>query len=250
MTMIDAGPIPDSLKRQPPQSECTLVVSDAVHLATDVIVKTINDEYAVILGSERANLPRALKIAEKLDALRARTIRGQWKTNFASFGLNISYETASVYLRVWENWADIKLLAAAKSADPALLTIDGALKLWANRNKPATSDSDEDEDDGKPTAEAMLAKQSANAEEEAAEMEDVDIDGERRERVDRTFATLIRTRPLDELTELTERLAKHLGMKLTPLSLTDRAIEAGKGLDGAAATNRPPTSTVGFEKRI
>lgn len=224
--MSDPGPIPDSLKRQPPTQVAAASPPtpapqmEAVHLATPELVKAINDEYAIILGSERANLPRALVIAEKLNALRARTIRGQWKTKFYTFGLKISYETASVYLRIWENWADIKWLAVQKSVDPTLLTIDGARELWARR-KDTEEDDTEDaaEGDGKPTVEAMEARQAANAEAEAAELadDDVDVDAERRQRVDRTLAVLMRTYPQDELLDLTERLAKHLGMTLMPL---------------------------------
>jgi len=146
--------------------------------------------------------------------------RGKRKTEFDSFGLKISYETASVYLRIWEHWADIKWLAVQKSVDPTLLTIDGARELWARR-KDTEEDDTEDaaEGDGKPTVEAMEARQAANAEAEAAELadDDVDVDAERRQRVDRTLAVLMRTYPQDELLDLTERLAKHLGMTLMPL---------------------------------
>src|SRR6516164_1684403 len=95
-------------------------------LSSDDLAKQINDEYAVILNSERANLPKALVIAEKLNALRVRAKRGVWKNQFSSYGLKISYETASVYLRIWEHWDEIQKLAAAKSVDPTLLTIDAA----------------------------------------------------------------------------------------------------------------------------
>jgi len=86
----------------------------------------------------------------------------------------------------------------------------------------------------------MIAKQTANAEEEAVALADVDIDAARGQRVDHTFAVLKRTCPLDELQDLTERLAKHLGMKLAPLSLTDKAMEAAKA----------PSSTGAFERRM
>jgi hypothetical protein len=194
----------------------------SVDLSTTELVKAINDDYAVILGSERANLPRALVIAEKLNALRARVYRGRWKTKFHTYGLNISYETASVYLRIWEHWPEIQELAAAKSVDPTLLTIDAARELWARRkdtDADATDDaeaSDVGDGDGKPTAEAMVARQTANAEAEAAELADVDIDAARQVRVDWIFTTLMQKYPRDELLDLTERLAKHLGMTLVP----------------------------------
>jgi hypothetical protein len=43
---------------------------DYDELAVAALVKQINDEYAVILRSERANLPRAMAIGEKLIDLR------------------------------------------------------------------------------------------------------------------------------------------------------------------------------------
>ena len=83
------------------------------NLSSADLAKQINDDYSVILGSERANLPRALAIAPKLHALRVRAW-GQWKTKFPSYGLQMSYETASVYLRIWEHWVEIRRLAVKK----------------------------------------------------------------------------------------------------------------------------------------
>jgi len=212
-------------------------------LSSDDLKKQINDDYAVILNSERANLPRALVIAEKLNALRARVKRGEWKTKFPEHGLNISYETASVYLRIWEHWPEIQQLAAEKSVDPTLLTIDGARELWARRKgDPAAATTDEeetDDDDGKPTVEAMEKKQAANAEEEAAELEDEDVNlaAQRRERVDETFEDLVRTYPQDELLDLTQRLAKHLGMTLVLEDTWDALKDVMK------PTTPPPPST-------
>jgi hypothetical protein len=130
------------------------------------LVKAINDDYSVILNSERANLPRALAIAEKLNALRARTIRGEWKTKFASFGLKISYETASVYLRIWEHWPEILELAAAKGVETTLLTIDAARELWARRKETTEDDDAEDTDDAGDDDAGAEPSQSDETEEE------------------------------------------------------------------------------------
>src|SRR6516165_12756157 len=133
-------------------------------LSSDDLKKQINDDYAVILNSERANLPRALVIAEKLNALRARVKRGEWKTKFPEHGLNISYETASVYLRIWEHWPEIKTLAAKKSVDPTLLTIDGARELWArrkdtdNEEEAETDDSPEEEEDNSDNGDGVVRR--------------------------------------------------------------------------------------------
>jgi hypothetical protein len=195
-------------------------------LSSADLAKQINDDYSVILGSERANLPRALAMAPKLHVLRVRAW-GQWKTKFPSYGLTISYETASVYLRVWEHWKEIQKLAAGKGVDPTLLTIDAARELWARRNDADEPEENETKEDdvgsggGKPTVEAMIAKQTANAEAEAAALEDVDLDAARRQRVDKTVEVLMRTYPQDELLALTEKLAKHFGMTLMPLATTE-----------------------------
>ena len=59
-------------------------MTDVIHLSTDELVKAINDEYGVILVSERNKLPKALAIGEKLTALRPRIApkHGEWKAKF------------------------------------------------------------------------------------------------------------------------------------------------------------------------
>src|SRR6516225_1445620 len=61
-------------------------------------------------------------------------------------GGGAGYETASVSLRIWEHWDDIRTLAAQKGVDPTLLTIDAARELWARRNDDdATGDAEDTE---------------------------------------------------------------------------------------------------------
>jgi hypothetical protein len=223
-------------------------------LSSADLAKQINEDYSVILGSERANLPRALAIAPKLHVLRVRAW-GQWKTKFPSYGLTISYETASVYLRVWEHWHEIQTLAAKKGADPTLLTIDGARELWARRkatDEPDSPDSSNEENEtkeddvgsggGKPTPEAMKARETANAEAEAKALaedeseDDAETDaGIKSIGLDLMFAQLMQVYSQDELMGLTERLAKHLGMTLMPLATTEALMrELGAPSDVAA----------------
>jgi len=59
----------------------------------------------------------------------------------------MSYETASVYLRIWDHWDEIKSLAAARGVETTLLTIDAARELWATRNATDETDDDDDTDD-------------------------------------------------------------------------------------------------------
>jgi hypothetical protein len=78
---------------------------DFCDLSTPDLTKLINEEYSVIAQTEleagRKNLPRALALAQKLGFLRARALRGEWKKRFSSYGLQISYETAALYLSVF-----------------------------------------------------------------------------------------------------------------------------------------------------
>jgi len=86
---------PDILKR----------TQSPVLLDTDVLVKAINDEYSQILASERNNLQKALAIGEKLVALRPRIApkHGKWQVKLAEHCPQISYETATLYIRLYEN---------------------------------------------------------------------------------------------------------------------------------------------------
>jgi hypothetical protein len=127
-------------------------MTDVIHLATDVLVKAINDEYSEILASERNNLQKALTVGEKLVALRPRIApkHGEWQAKLAEHCPKISYETATLYIRLFERQADWRKAAAAKSVESTDLTIDDARKLLA---KPKSTDDEpeeekEEEEDG------------------------------------------------------------------------------------------------------
>jgi hypothetical protein len=214
------------------------------NLSAADLAKQINDEYDVILNSEKANLPRALAIGEKLMHLRVRIPTDEWKAKLEGYCPNISYETATLYIRLFEKQAVWRAAAAAQNVEPTSLTIDAARRLLTKKRSTTTDDDEEetDDDDGKPTAEAMVAKQTANAEEEAATLEDVDIDGEREKRVDWIFAQLMKRYPQDELLDLTKRLAGHLGMTLVAEDTWDALKDAVKPTT--------TTATTGFERRI
>jgi len=132
-------------------------MTDYAQLSDPDIIKMINDEYAVILQSERANLQRAIAIGEKVFVIRDRVQHGDWQDTFETLGFNISYETATLYARLYEGWksGNIQRLAAAKNVEPTDLTIDEARNLLAkprattNASSTATdtntnSDSDSD----------------------------------------------------------------------------------------------------------
>jgi hypothetical protein len=104
-------------------------------LSTDELTKLINDEYSMVLASERNTLPRAKTIGEKLEVLRGRTTHGEWQTKLKGWCPKLSYETATRYIKLNKRWPDIEKAAAAKSVKTTDLTIDAALKLLA---KPKT----------------------------------------------------------------------------------------------------------------
>jgi hypothetical protein len=129
----DAGPIPDSLKQTEPPDYGALSAAD--------LAKLINDEYGLILSSERTNLNRAKAIGQKLTWLRARATHGEWQKKLEVWCPKLSYEIAVRYIRIHEKWTEIGKAAAAKNAVTADLTIDAALKLLAKPPKQKKADS-------------------------------------------------------------------------------------------------------------
>ena len=210
----DAGPVPDMLKREPPKPQVKRSLAEYNDLSVIELAKLINDEYAVILGNERTNYPRAISVGGKLVALRRGVDHGEWITKLKTHCKQISYETATKYIRLWKKQLLIEKAAAAKPVATTDLTIELALSLIAKpkQKTPTNGSGAVDGGDGKPTVEAMVAKQAANAEEEAAQNDDDDDND-----VEGWFVQAVKAFSQDELRNLTERLAKHLGMTLTPV---------------------------------
>jgi len=146
-------------------------VADYLDLSAAELAKQINDEYAVILASERTNYPRALSIGEKLVALRRGAEHGEWQTKLKTHCPKLSYETATKYVRCWKNQKDITQAAAAKGVVTTDLTIELALSLIATPKRDKGNSGQPAEiitGGGKPTPEAMKAREAANAVAEAA----------------------------------------------------------------------------------
>src|SRR5262245_37633349 len=120
-------------------------MTDVIHLSTDALVQSISDEYAVIFESERNTLPKALALGGKLVELQDGVEHGEWKPYLEKRRLQISYETAAVYMRVYNKQEKWRELAAAKNVDPAFLTIERVLNLLA-KSKLETSGSGGDKD--------------------------------------------------------------------------------------------------------
>jgi hypothetical protein len=99
------------------------------------LVKKINDEYAVLLASERANLPRAMSIGDKLINLRRRVSKqGKWQDWLGKNFPKMSYETAALYYRLAENKEELAKRAREKSVTVTDLTIRQARELLAKPN--------------------------------------------------------------------------------------------------------------------
>ena len=119
-----------------------------------------------------------------------------------------------------------------KGVDPTLLTIDAARELWARRNDDATATDDdaEDTEDAAPNGDDESDDDDSNVESDAVVrrpaswaadrvLEELELEpGD-------MFEVLKQVYPQDELIDLTERLAKHLGMTLMPTSKLEALAE-------------------------
>ena len=88
-------------------------MTDLIDLSTAELAKLINDEYAVILANERTNLPKAMSVGEKLKVLQGKAKHGEWQTKLKAHCPKVSYETATLYIRLWDKRDKLKELAAA-----------------------------------------------------------------------------------------------------------------------------------------
>jgi hypothetical protein len=111
-----------------PSFDRTKVPSSYTDLSASTLAKLINDEYEGILKSERVNFPKAQSIGEKLVALRRGAEHGEWEKKLKAHCPVISYETATLYARLWNKREDIVKAAVAKGVATTSLTIDAAAR--------------------------------------------------------------------------------------------------------------------------
>jgi hypothetical protein len=184
-------------------------MTDVIHLSTDALVKAINDEYAIVLASERTNLQRALVIGQKLKTLRARTEHGEWRIKLGEWCPNLSYETSTLYVRIWDNQAKLAEAAADKSVEPTGLTIEDFRKYLA---KPkATSGS------SKATTKSIKAVKAGVEPAIDPKPRSLPPDQIIQElEAGELFDILMSVYQRDDLMQLTTRLAQHLRMTLVP----------------------------------
>jgi hypothetical protein len=206
-------------------------MTDVIHLSTDALVKAINDEYGVILASERSNLQKALAIGQKLKALRPRIApnHGEWKEKLAEYCPKLSYETATLYARLWDNQAKLTEAAADKSVEPTDLTIEDFRKYLA---KPKGNKADK----GKP-AKAIKAGVEPAMDAKPASLPPDEV--VRELEAGELFDILMVVYERDDLVDLTTRLAAHLGMTLLPATRLPIAAPAA-----------PTGAPAGMERRV
>jgi hypothetical protein len=205
-TMETPAPISDLAARE--GIPMTIGTVDYGELSVSDLAKLINEEYALVLASERNNLQRALAIGEKLMWLRARAKHGEWQEKLKGWCPKLSYETATLYIRIFEKRDVWEKRAKAESVDSTDLTIERARQLLA---KPRSkSDSDEDgEDDEAEDADSAISRG------EASPGADKVVAGLELDTGD-MFEVLKKVYDRDDLTDIAKRLATHLGITLVP----------------------------------
>jgi len=208
-TMATPAPISDLAAQE--GFPMTIGTVDYGELSVPDLAKLINNEYGMVLASQRNNPQRALAIGEKLVALRARAKpHGEWQEKLKGWCPKLSYETATLYIRLFEKRDVWEERAKAKSVEPTDLTIEEARQLLtkpkresdSNSESDSDSDADGDEDEGEVSAGATPGADKVVA---GLELDTGDM-----------FEVLIKVYDLDEVTDIANRLATHLGMTLVP----------------------------------
>jgi hypothetical protein len=194
-----------------------LSTTDLAKLSTDDLAKAINDEYSVILENERGNLQKALAIGEKLKALRPRVARkhGEWQAKLKVHCPTISYETATLYVRLHNKRDELERAAAAKSVAVTDLTIQDARKLLAKPKPTKTTPP-------APTTNQSAVKAAVEPADEPDSPSDEDVGKEWLEVLapDELVAVLREVHDDDYLRELSKALSKVLSPpKADPLAI-------------------------------
>lgn len=188
------------------------MTTDYGDLSTTELTKMVNDEYGAIFENERSNLQKALAVGEKLKALRPRIApqHGEWQAKLKVHCPKISYETATLYIRLFDNREELEKAAAAKSVKTTDLTIDEARKALAKPGKKGDG-----KGSSKPKSAAKAGVEPGNGTKSASLAPDQIVkDLEAGD----LFDILKSVYTIDDLKELTKRLAGHLRMSLTPLT--------------------------------
>ena len=203
---------------------------DYAELSVPDLAKQINEEYSLVLASEHNNLQRALAIGGKLVALRVRAKHGEWQAKLKGWCPKLSYETAALYIRLFEKRDVWEERAGAEFVEATDLTIERARQLLAKPRPKSDSDEDGDDDEGDDPEDADSAISRGEASPGADKVvADLELD------TGDMFEVLKKVYDHDDLTDIANRLATHLGLTLVP---------AGPPID-APPGPKPPSSSEG-----
>jgi hypothetical protein len=217
-------------------------MTELVDLATDALAKLINDEYSVIVANERANLPKAQALGEKLRVLQSKAKHGEWRDKLKAHCPKVSYETATLYIRLWDKREKLAELAAAKSVTVTDLTIQEARKLLA------TPKTDSGDNKGKPTKVVKGAVVEPGNEPPSPRSIPPDEQVKRLELdYGDMFEALKRAYDDDDLRQIAERLAEHLKMRLVPV--VPLATVSASPVAAALAVRSPATPAPLLDRR-
>jgi hypothetical protein len=108
-------------------------------LGNSELIKRINDEVGIDLAAERSTYTRAVALGEMLVLLRARrNAKGGWQEYLREKCPKLAYETATLYIRLYEKQDAILEAAKAQSVTVTDLTVRLARKLIAKPKATGT----------------------------------------------------------------------------------------------------------------
>jgi hypothetical protein len=108
-------------------------------LGDSELIKRINEEVGIDLASERSTYTRAVALGEMLVLLRnRRNKKDGWQEYLREKCPKLAYETATLYIRLYEKQEDILEAAKAQSVTVTDLTVRLARKLIAKPKATGT----------------------------------------------------------------------------------------------------------------
>ncbi len=190
------------------------LVQNVSDLAT--LAARINEEHRQAEAHAVSAVEHAAKAGRLLVAAKAGCAHGTWLP-WLEANVACSVRTAQAYMRVARHWDEL----VAKSADPAHLSIDGALRMLAEPDAPSISPGDV----GAATAEIKTSARSLLANLVAMGQAFAKVDGELDRGQFGSWALRESRYTPDEVAELI-RLAAQVGGETGVAHLSDREVGA------------------------
>jgi hypothetical protein len=176
------------------------------------LIKRINDEVGIDLAAERSTYSRAVALGEMLVLLRnRRNKKDGWQEYLREKCPKLAYETATLYIRLYEKQDAILAAAKAQSVTVTDLTVRLARKLIAKPGKAKGEGKTK-----KPSAVDELGNQPSAPSASPRDINDLDA-GE-------IFAIL--KDDADKLSALYQLIHEHMGAKFKRRDLSPEAVAA------------------------